>query len=212
MLALRSTRLARLPARGLFLRAGHGRGMATNGSSGSRPQPAPGFARRQNPFAAAAAAAAAATAAAVAGSVAPDAARCDGVEDDAIAAAAPSPGWSVYGTVRWAVDPLIALVCGDVVAEEDALREAVAADPENATSWNNLGHLLILHKKDFDGAEAAYNKALEIDPEHADMWLNLGILLQYDKNEEDGAKAALRKVLAINPNHPQSAVIRALLK
>ena len=85
--------------------------MATNGSSG--PQPGPGFAN--NPFAAAAATAtAAAAAAAAAGSVAPDAARCDGVEDgvedDAVAAAAPSPGWSVYGTVRWAVDPLVALV------------------------------------------------------------------------------------------------------
>src|SRR5262249_50840160 len=55
-------------------------------------------------------------------------------------------------------------------------RAALAARPQNAMVFNNLGRLLCGQKK-LDEAEAYYKKAIELDAKNASAWNNVGALL-----------------------------------
>ena len=62
----------------------------------------------------------------------------------------------------------------------------------------NLGFLLQVVRKDYDGAERAYRKAIELDPECAMAHCNLGVLLE-DVRKYDGAERHYRKAIELQP-------------
>ena len=68
-----------------------------------------------------------------------------------------------------------AFLDGDEKAEESALREAVAVDPENSGSWLSLG-MFQEHHNNVDEAENAYHKAVQSEPANAAAWSKLGSL------------------------------------
>jgi tetratricopeptide (TPR) repeat protein len=89
----------------------------------------------------------------------------------------------------------------DVDGADDAYRQALAINAEDADAWYNLGNLLDYKRGNVDGAEEAYREVLVINPEYANAWYNLGNLLQNKRGNVDGAEEAYRKVLAINPEY-----------
>jgi len=81
----------------------------------------------------------------------------------------------------------------------NSYRKSIELDPKDATSWNNLGHLLQYSLKNHEDAERAYRNAIEVDSKHALPWYNLGKLLQYELNRDDEAEQAYRKAIELNP-------------
>ena len=83
-----------------------------------------------------------------------------------------------------------------------AYRQAVKLDPDNASGWNQLGHLL-KRIGDLSGSEEAYQKVLtsgestKSDIIKAVAYGNLGILYQ-TRGELDQAEAMYRKALEID--------------
>ena len=91
---------------------------------------------------------------------------------------------------------------GDREGSIEAYRLCVEEiDPKYVLAWNNLGELLIDHKKDIAGAEHAFKKALEFNPKNPEVWNNLGHLLMDHKEDYAGAIVAFKKVLAIDPEY-----------
>ena len=67
----------------------------------------------------------------------------------------------------------------------NAYKQAIAAKPENASYYNNLGNLLARAGK-IDEAKAAYTKSAELDPANAAMaWRNFGISLYQASKMQD---------------------------
>jgi tetratricopeptide (TPR) repeat protein len=85
----------------------------------------------------------------------------------------------------------------------NAYKQAIAAKPENASYYNNLGNVLGRMGK-IDEARAAYTKSAELDPPNAAMaWRNFGISL-YQASRMQEAVEPLQKSAEIDPKNPQT--------
>jgi len=97
--------------------------------------------------------------------------------------------WQLRGVIRFQQKrPLEAL---------PLLERAVALDPDNAASFNNLGNVLMDLQR-FGDAVAAFERATELKPEAADMHANLGRALRFHKKLEAAAEA-YRRAIALSP-------------
>jgi len=84
----------------------------------------------------------------------------------------------------------------------NAYQQAVAAKPDNAGYYNNLGNLLARAGK-IDEAKAAYTKSAELDPPNAALaWRNFGISL-YQAGRMQEAIEPLQKATQIDPKNAQ---------
>jgi cytochrome c-type biogenesis protein CcmH/NrfG len=81
----------------------------------------------------------------------------------------------------------------------EAFEKEVAANPQNAGAWMQLGNLYF-DKDNFPKAISAYEKALELEPENADVLSDLGVMYRRNKQPEKAVDAFDRAV-AINPGH-----------
>jgi len=85
----------------------------------------------------------------------------------------------------------------------NAYQQAIAAKPENASYYNNLGNILGRTGK-IEEARAAYTKSAELDPPNAAMaWRNFGISL-YTANRMQEAVEPLKKSVEIDPKSAQA--------
>lgn len=84
----------------------------------------------------------------------------------------------------------------------NAYQQAIAAKPDNAGYYNNLGNVLARAGK-IDDAKAAYTKSAELDPANAGLaWRNFGISL-YQVGRMAEAIEPLQKATQIDPKNPQ---------
>jgi cytochrome c-type biogenesis protein CcmH/NrfG len=79
----------------------------------------------------------------------------------------------------------------------EMLRRAVAAAPDNAGTWNNLGAVLRENGRGSE-ATAAFQRALAIDPKHDRARVGLAQQMLASGSVEQ-ARAMLEQVLAANP-------------
>ena len=85
----------------------------------------------------------------------------------------------------------------------EAYKQAIAAKPEIASYYNNLGNILGRAGK-IDDARAAYTKSAELDPPNAAMaWRNFGISL-YQAGRMQEAVEPLKKSIEIDPKSAQA--------
>ena len=83
-----------------------------------------------------------------------------------------------------------------------SLEQAVAADPNNAEAWTQLGHIYF-DTSNFPKAIRAYNKSLELRPDDPNVLTDLGVM--YRRNgEPQKAIESFDRAIAINPNHEQA--------
>jgi FkbM family methyltransferase len=111
---------------------------------------------------------------------------------------------------------LLATIAAQRKHSADALQlfeQALAIDPEHASSHNNRGNAL-LDLKRHDEALASYDRALAIAPDHADALHNRGSLLLELRRHEDALQAFDRE-LAVTPEradvHMRRSIVRLLL-
>ena len=84
----------------------------------------------------------------------------------------------------------------------NAYQQAVAAKPDSAGYYNNLGNVLARAGK-IDEAKAAYSKSAELDPANAALaWRNFGISL-YQAGRMAEAVEPLQKATTLDPKSPQ---------
>lgn len=84
----------------------------------------------------------------------------------------------------------------------NAYQQAVAAKPDNAGYYNNLGNVLARVGK-IDEAKAAYTKSAELDPPNAGLaWRNFGISL-YQAGRMQEAVEPLQKATQVDPKNAQ---------
>ena len=85
----------------------------------------------------------------------------------------------------------------------NAYQQAVAAKPDNAGYYNNLGNVLARTGK-IDEAKAAYTKSAELDPPNAALaWRNFGISL-YQAQRMVEAIEPLKKATELDPKSAQA--------
>ncbi len=85
----------------------------------------------------------------------------------------------------------------------DAYQQAIAAKPEAAGYFNNLGNVLARVGK-VDDARAAYLKSIELDPASAaTAWRNFGIVL-YNANRLPDAVEPFQKAVQLDPKNAQA--------
>jgi tetratricopeptide (TPR) repeat protein len=85
----------------------------------------------------------------------------------------------------------------------NAYQQAVAAKPDNAGYYNNLGNVLARTGK-IDEAKAAYTKSAELDPPNAALaWRNFGISL-YQAQRMVEAVQPLKKATELDPKSAQA--------
>ena len=85
----------------------------------------------------------------------------------------------------------------------NAYQQAVAAKPDNASYYNNLGNVLGRTGK-IEEAKAAYSKSAELDPPNAALaWRNFGISL-YQAGRMTEAVEPLQKSASIDPKNAQT--------
>jgi len=83
-----------------------------------------------------------------------------------------------------------------------AYQQAIAAKPDNAGYYNNLGNVLARAGK-IDDAKAAYTKSAELDPANAALaWRNFGISL-YQVGRMQEAVEPLQKATQADPKNAQ---------
>jgi protein O-mannosyl-transferase len=85
---------------------------------------------------------------------------------------------------------------------EEALRRAVALDPNYFNAQVNLGVLLQMTRR-HEEAIAAYRKALEIDPKHVNTHLNIGLSLM-DLHQMPQAYEEFKTAVALKPDNPDA--------
>lgn len=88
---------------------------------------------------------------------------------------------------------------GDAEAALDAFRRAVAADPGDPASHNNLGNSLEA-KGDVEGALAEFGEAIRLAPGSAAGYRNRGLTLA-EKGRLEEARRALEEAVRIEPGH-----------
>ena len=81
-------------------------------------------------------------------------------------------------------------------------RRLVAADPDDAELWNDLGNLLLLDRRAQE-AETAYRMAISLDAQNTSALYNLALLL---RNQGDlvQAEAHLSSLLALDEGHARA--------
>jgi len=90
----------------------------------------------------------------------------------------------------------------------DALRRALAIDPQNAVLWNDVG--LICRRLDRNGqAREAFERALACDPGNAAVLVNMGACA-LRTGDIGAAKESLDLALAVAPGNPQAHANLAL--
>jgi tetratricopeptide (TPR) repeat protein len=89
----------------------------------------------------------------------------------------------------------------DFDAAEDAYRKAIAADPNNAHAYYNLGYLLHEKLNRYPEAETAYRKSIELDPDFSWVYINLANLLA-KQNQSVEAEKLFRKAIELDPKAP----------
>jgi tetratricopeptide (TPR) repeat protein len=78
-------------------------------------------------------------------------------------------------SAAWVNLAIIHVSNGNEDAAQDAIDQALAADPNFAPALNQLG-MLLRRNGNFQEAEAAYLKAVTVSPEYALAHYNLGVL------------------------------------
>ncbi|MDP2340493.1 MAG: hypothetical protein Q8O67_06030 [Deltaproteobacteria bacterium] len=81
-------------------------------------------------------------------------------------------GHRVADDIRFKAQAVTAEEAGDIDKAVALLRQSVAANPKNASSWNRLAVLLATKKADIDGAMEASQKAVELVPDDATFLSN----------------------------------------
>lgn len=81
----------------------------------------------------------------------------------------------------------------------EAYRRAIAADPSDLASWNNLGNILA-QTGEFDGAIDAFEHAISIAPADVSIYLNLADVLSTAERNEARLKT-LQDARKIAPDH-----------
>ena len=79
------------------------------------------------------------------------------------------------------------------------LRQAVEADPNNVTAYNNLG-VILRRQKDFEGAVDAFQAAIKLRPKDFRIYGNLAWSL-HGAGRLDAALEAMKKGCSIEPNN-----------
>lgn len=82
------------------------------------------------------------------------------------------------------------------------LEKEVAANPQSAVSWANLGHVYFDTGK-IQKAITAYNKSLQIQPNNPDVWTDLGVMYRRNKQFDEAIKA-FDTSISQNPKHEQA--------
>lgn len=80
------------------------------------------------------------------------------------------------------------------------LRQAIAADAENALAWNDLGEALRMLGRG-DEAIVAYSRALQLAPDFLSALNNMAVALA-GKGDLEEAKRCLRQAIEIDPKDP----------
>jgi tetratricopeptide (TPR) repeat protein len=84
---------------------------------------------------------------------------------------------------------------------EQAYREAIRIDDNNADAWARLANFLHEETDRFDEAEAAYRKTLELKPDYVWAWGQLGQLLHEKVERYEEAESAYRKAIELKPDY-----------
>lgn len=87
---------------------------------------------------------------------------------------------------------------GRTRAAEALFRRVVAASPNAATTWNNLGSLQLITKRPDEAADA-FSRAIAINPESVNAHNGLGVALAMS-GDLDRAAAEWRRVLELRPD------------
>ncbi|CAM9383782.1 unnamed protein product [Ectocarpus sp. 12 AP-2014] len=88
--------------------------------------------------------------------------------------------------------------------EEETLRAALEANPNDAVAHNNLGYLMETVYKDFAEAEAHYSEALRINPRAAFAHNSLGHLLHHRQKDYDAAEEHYLKAINLHWRSPDA--------
>jgi len=80
-----------------------------------------------------------------------------------------------------------------------ALEREVAANPNNAEAWAQLGNIWFDTNK-YDKAIEAYEKSLAIKPDNPDVWTDLGVMYRRT-GKPDKAIECFDRAIAIDPKH-----------
>ncbi len=81
----------------------------------------------------------------------------------------------------------------------ESLKKKLAAAPDDANAWIELGNIYFDHQM-VEDAMRAYREALKIQPENADVWTDLGVMYRRAGNSNE-AVAAFQKAQIANPRH-----------
>ena len=99
-------------------------------------------------------------------------------------------------------------------ARADALRTAVARDPEDTGARVELGNLYFDAER-FVEAIVWFEQALELNPDDVDVSTDLGVSYYYT-NQPERALEQLERALALDPKHPKTilniGIVRAFGK
>ncbi|CAN0328345.1 unnamed protein product [Pylaiella littoralis] len=93
---------------------------------------------------------------------------------------------------------------GRYADEEETLRAALDANPNDAVAHNNLGYLMETVYKDYAEAEAHYTEALRINPRAAFAHNSLGHLLHHRQKNYDAAEEHYLKAISLHWRSPDA--------
>jgi tetratricopeptide (TPR) repeat protein len=109
---------------------------------------------------------------------------------------------------RQVVDPGTSILLGQLellngrnARSEELFREALAAVPDNALAWRELG-IALDRAGQHEMARRAMDWALELEPESMEGWYNLGVLA-HRQGAHDEALRCLEKAWALQPGEPR---------
>jgi tetratricopeptide (TPR) repeat protein len=88
---------------------------------------------------------------------------------------------------------------GYLDAAVDSFQQVIAAKPENAEAYYNLG-TLCLRRKQFDKARTYLEKAVQLKPSHAEAWNNLGMIAA-EAGKADEAVNDFKQSLQFRPDY-----------
>lgn len=98
-------------------------------------------------------------------------------------------------------EPLVARVVTEA-------RETVEREPESATAWARLGHVLLAHGWDAEAART-YRRATELQPDDGRWWYYLGRSLQ--ESDPAAAEEALARSIELDPGYAAAYEVDARL-
>jgi tetratricopeptide (TPR) repeat protein len=82
-----------------------------------------------------------------------------------------------------------------------ALEREVAANPDNAGAWTELGNLYF-GMDEYEKSIKSYRQALELDPANANVWTDMGVMYRRSGQPEQALEIFIR-ASALDPNLPQ---------